>query len=339
MSQSAFITGLSGLSLTADEAAFVRAAQPAGLILFARNIDHPEQVRRLIADAQAAVGAAVLVLIDQEGGRVQRLRPPHWRSLPSGAAYAHRAVADEGATVEQARTIARLVAHDLRALGITGNCTPVLDLPMAGAHAVVGDRALGTEPGRVARLGRAIAEGLMAGGVLPVMKHMPGHGRATADTHLELPTVDTPETELAATDFAPFKALSDLPAGMTAHVVFAAIDPHSPASTSAIVTERIIRGGIGFDGLLLSDDLSMQALTGAIGERAAAVIRAGSDLALHCNGQLDEMHAVAAAVPPLTTKAKARLDRALAVTALLTPFSKADAEACLLRFLGLAANS
>ncbi len=339
MAQAAFITGLAGHTLTADERWFLGTAQPCGLILFARNIDTPEQVRELIADARDVIGAPVLVLIDQEGGRVQRLRPPHWRTLPSGAMYAARYAQDKSAALYETSLIARLIAHDLRALGITCNCTPVLDVLAPDAHANIGNRSLGHEPHSVIALGRAIAEGHLAGGVLPVIKHIPGHGRATLDTHLALPTVTTSEAELAASDFAPFKALAHLPAAMTAHVVFSAIDPSGPSSTSKRVTERIVRGHIGFHGLLMSDDLSMQALSGTLAARAAAVIAAGTDVALHCNGQMAEMEQVAASVPPLEGLAAIRFDRALATTLSQTPFSIADAEACLNRVLGVAATS
>ncbi len=336
MVQSAFITGLAGQVFRADERAFLRAAQPCGIILFARNIETPEQVRRLIADAREAIGAPALALVDQEGGRVQRLRPPHWRALPSGAMYAARYAADMAVAVHETRSIARLIAHDLRTLGFDCNCTPVLDVLAPGAHANIGNRSLGTEPASVIALGRAIAEGHLAGGVLPVIKHIPGHGRATVDTHLALPTVTTPETELIATDFAPFKALADLPAAMSAHVVFQAIDADGPSSTSKLVTERIVRGHMGFHGLLISDDLSMHALSGTIGSRAARVIAAGTDVALHCNGQMAEMVDVAANVPPLEGLAALRFARALAVTRTQTPFSMTQAEACLASVLGVA---
>jgi beta-N-acetylhexosaminidase len=339
MVQSAFITGLAGQVLLADERAFLQATRPCGIILFARNIDTPEQVRRLIADARAAIGAPALALIDQEGGRVQRLRPPHWRELPSGAMYAARYALNKTGAVHDARSIARLIADDLRALGFTCNCTPVLDVLALDAHANIGNRSLGNEPHSVIALGRAIAEGHLAGGVLPVIKHIPGHGRATVDTHLALPTVTTSEAELIATDFAPFKALADLPAAMSAHVVFQAIDPSGPASTSKRVTDRIVRGHMGFHGLLMSDDLSMHALSGTLGSRAARVIAAGTDVALHCNGQMAEMVDVAANVPPLEGLAAMRFERALAVTQAEAPFSMVEAEACLNTVLGVAATS
>ncbi len=331
MAISAFISGLAGLSLSPDEAVFLRSSRPAGIILFARNIDHPDQVRKLIAEARHAIGTAVLVLVDQEGGRVQRLRPPHWRALPSGSDYAARAALDLDLAVAEAFAVSRLIAHDLKVLGINCNCTPVLDVPVPGAHAVIGSRALGANVATIIALGRAIADGHMAGGVLPVIKHIPGHGRALVDTHHELPTVTATEHDLAASDFAAFKALAHLPAAMTAHVVFSAIDATATASTSALVTQRIIREHIGFDGLLMSDDLSMQALHGSLGARAASVLAAGTDLALHCNGMISEMAEVAAAVPALTGAALARYERAVKVTSTALPFSMTAAEACLTR--------
>ena len=339
MGQSAFITGLAAHAVSSSERSFLKSSRPSGIILFARNIDTPQQVQRLISDARDAIGGPALVLVDQEGGRVQRLRPPHWRALPSGALYALRYAQDKTAAVHETRSIARLMAHDLRSLGFTCNCAPVLDVLAPDAHANIGNRSLGNDPASVIALGRAIADGHLAGGVLPVIKHIPGHGRATVDTHLALPTVTVPETELMATDFAPFKALSDLPAAMSAHVVFAAIDPSGPSSTSKRVTERIVRGHIGFHGLLLSDDLSMHALSGTLGTRAAAVIAAGTDLALHCNGQMTEMEQVAAHVPRLEGLAALRFERAYATTLTERPFSMADAEACLNRVLGVAATS
>ena len=278
----------------------------------------------------------MLTLVDQEGGRVQRLRPPAWRQLPPAACYAH-AAQELAAAAEQTRLVSRLVAEDLRAVGLNCNCTPVLDTPVSGAHGIIGDRALGSDAATIIAIGRAIAAGHLAGGVLPVIKHIPGHGRATADSHLELPRVDTPLAELVATDFEPFQALADLPAAMTAHIVFEAIDPDAPASTSNLATQRIIRDAIGFDGLLMSDDLSMRALTGTMRTRAAAVISAGSDLALHCNGELDEMVEVAESVPLLEGRSLQRFERALAVTRRSEPFDREAAEACLVRILALPA--
>ncbi len=333
---SAFITGLAGATLTSDEASFLKAAAPAGLILFARNCIDPEQIRHLVAAAREASGQGddFLVLIDQEGGRVQRLRPPLGRALPPADAYACLFCDDEDGAIDAAYLSARLLADDLKALGINTNCAPVLDVPVPGAHDIIGDRAYGRTPGQVARLGRAVAEGFMAGGVLPVIKHIPGHGRATADSHLALPVVDAPRDELDATDFAPFKALADMPAAMTAHVVFTSVDPHAPASTSRRVTKDVIREAIGFDGLLMSDDLSMKALEGPIGARAEAVLAAGSDLALHCSGDFAEMEAVAAAVPALSGDALRRFRAALEIFARSEPYDSERAQTGLARALG-----
>lgn len=328
MTRRALITGLEGTGLTSAEARFLGETRPLGIILFARNCEGHDQIRRLVADALAAIGTdETLVLIDQEGGRVQRLRPPLGRALPPAAAYAARYEGgDPEGACAAAEAAARLVARDLRDLGINTNCTPVLDLPVAGAHAIIGDRAFGTTVEQVVNLGRAVAKGFMAGGVLPVIKHIPGHGRSTKDSHLDLPVVDCPHAELSATDFAPFKALADIPAAMTAHVVFTAVDPDDPASTSAKVTFDIIRGEIGYDGLLMSDDLGMHALTGTMRERAEAVIRAGSDVALHCSGNLSEMKEAASGVPDLAGNALRRANRALAVLKSGQEFDIAAAE-------------
>lgn len=340
----AFITGLSGPLLTADEARFLAASGPLGIILFARNCANAEQIRRLVGEAREAAGQGddFLVLIDQEGGRVARLRPPLARALPPAHAYACLYGDDAEAACEAAFLAARLLADDLKALGINTNCAPVLDVPVPGAHDIIGDRAYGRTPEQVARLGRAVAEGFMAGGVLPVIKHIPGHGRALADSHLALPVVDAPRDVLEATDFAPFKSLSDMPAAMTAHVVFTAIDACAPASVSRAVTEEVIRGAIGFDGLLMSDDLNMKALTGPIGARAGAVMAAGSDLVLHCSGVVSEAEEVAAAVPALNGSGLRRFRAALSVLARGEPYDSARAEACLARALasgGRAAES
>jgi beta-N-acetylhexosaminidase len=335
----AFITGLSGEELSPAERSFLRHAAPSGLILFTRNCRDHAQIRRLVADAKEAIGAAdILVLIDQEGGRVQRLRPPLGRALPPAAAYAARYADDRASACEWARLAARLVAEDLGALGINTCCAPVLDIPVEGAHAVIGDRAYGTTPDQIAVLGRSVAEGFLSGGMLPVIKHIPGHGRATKDSHFDLPVVTAEHAELSATDFAPFRALADMPAAMTAHVVFTTLDPGAPASTSERVTREIIRGEIGFDNLLMSDDLSMKALSGTLEERAEAVIRAGSDLALHCNGDLAEMEAVARSVPALEGRAAERFERAIRLLGRAEPLVVADAEACLAQALAIASR-
>ncbi len=323
----AFITALAGPELDPAEAAALRSARPCGVILFARNVRDPDQVRRLTHAAREAVGDDILVLIDQEGGRVRRLKPPHWRELPPAAAYGRLYAGDPAHACSTVGLAARLTAADLRAVGINTNCAPVLDVPVAGSHDIIGDRAYGAEPGQVCDLGLAVAEGYMAGGVLPVIKHIPGHGRATKDSHLDLPVVSASRADLESTDFAAFRRLAHLPAAMTAHVVFAAIDPDRPASISPRVTAEIIRGAIGFDGLLMSDDLGMKALSGSIGERARAVIAAGSDLALVCSGDLADTEAAAAAVPQLEGVALARFERARAVFGQQQPFDIAQAEA------------
>ncbi|HPG89208.1 MAG TPA: beta-N-acetylhexosaminidase [Hyphomicrobium sp.] len=311
----ALITGLSGQTLTSDERAFYRDVKPAGVILFRRNVEDGSLVRPLVDSVLDAIGGDdVLVLIDQEGGRVQRLKPPNARDLPPASAYAALYGQDMESAKAAAYCVAQLVANELRGYGINTNCAPVLDLPVAGAHDIIGDRAYGSTPHQIIDLAREVCDGLMAGGVVPVIKHIPGHGRATADSHLDLPVVATPYSELSRTDFVPFHALSTMPAAMTAHVVFSDIDADLPASTSERVTRQIIRGDIGFDGLLMSDDLSMKALTGPMRGRAEAVIAAGSDLALHCNGDIQEMRAAAEGVPQLMGAALARFARAFAVT-------------------------
>ncbi|HTX50795.1 MAG TPA: beta-N-acetylhexosaminidase [Caulobacteraceae bacterium] len=308
MTRLAAIFGCEGPALGSEAAAFFRDARPWGFILFGRNVETPDQVRRLVADLRETVGGAP-VLIDQEGGRVQRLKPPHWPKYPPGAAYG--ALPGPAARREIARLGGRLIAHDLLALGVDVDCAPVLDVPTPGAHDVVGDRAYGRTPEIVAELGRAFAEGLLAGGVLPVLKHMPGHGRAHVDSHLQLPVVEASRRELAR-DFAPFRANADLPAAMTAHVVYPAIDPTAPATTSRAVIQEAIRGDVGFDGLLMTDDLSMKALSGDFASRARDALAAGCDLILHCNGDLAEMRAVAAGAGPLARRSQGRADAALA---------------------------
>ena len=311
----AYITGLAGDVLEDGERSLLSASRPAGIILFARNCVSPDQIRALVSDANAAIDADdVLVMIDQEGGRVQRLRPPHWRELPPAAAYGDLYPGDPAGTLSAARLAAQLTAQDLRSLGINTNCAPVLDVPVEGAHSIIGDRAYGSDCKQVAALGRAVAEGYIAGGVVPVIKHIPGHGRANADSHVELPVVDTPRADLEATCFAPFHALRDIPAAMTAHVVFSAIDPRNPASTSIAMIEDVIRSKIGYDGFLMSDDLGMKALSGPLNELAAAVIRAGSDVALHCSGNLCEMEAVAAGTPALEGVALRRFEACVEIT-------------------------
>jgi beta-N-acetylhexosaminidase len=331
----AAILGLAGPELAAEERRFFAAADPLGFILFKRNCETPAQLARLVRDLRAAVGRAdAPVLIDQEGGRVARLGPPHWRQPPAAAAFAALADQDLALGGEAARLNARLMAADLAAAGIDVDCAPVLDLPVPGAHDVIGDRAHGRTPEMAATLGRAVCEGLLEGGVLPVLKHIPGHGRATVDTHHALPVVATGEAELRRTDFAPFRALNDMPWAMTAHVVFAAIDPAAPATASRPVIERAIRGFIGFDGVLVSDDLSMQALSGSVAERARAALAAGCDVVLHCNGRMDEMRAVVAATPPLTEAALIRLERGRQLLHAPDPLDGAAALARLAALMG-----
>ena len=313
MSSRAFITGVSGPELTAAEREFIAAERPWGFILFKRNIETPAQVILLVRELRAAIGKPdAPVLIDQEGGRVQRLGPPHWPVYPPGAAFGVLYDIDRAAGLTAARLSARLMAADLVELGVTVDCLPLADVPVAGADAVIGNRAYGTEPDKVAAIARAVTEGLEQGGILPVLKHIPGHGRATPDTHFRLPEVDTPKAELERTDFAAFQPLADLPMAMTAHVVFSALDPAQPATTSATIIRQVIRGVIGFQGLLMSDDVSMNALAGSIAERTRAIVAAGCDMVLHCNGKLDEMREVARETPELSGEALERAARALA---------------------------
>ena len=308
----AVILGCAGSGLGADERRFFAQADPAGFILFKRNCESPSQVRALVAALREAIDRPdAPVLIDQEGGRVARLGPPHWRAPPAPALFGALIEIDEDTAVRAAWLNARLVAAELFPLGITVNCAPLLDLRFAGASKVVGDRALASDPASVTRLGRAVVDGLLAGGIVPAIKHLPGHGRATADSHALLPRVEASLAALRASDFAPFRALRDAPVGITAHVCYTALDPRRPGTLSPAVVERVVRGAIGFDGLLVSDDLSMGALTGPVGGRAAAALAAGCDLALHCNGNRSEMAEVSAAAAPLGHSAGARLERAL----------------------------
>jgi beta-N-acetylhexosaminidase len=313
MNSRAFITGVSGLELSRAEREFVHAERPWGFILFKRNIERPDQVTKLVHELRDSIGKAdAPVLIDQEGGRVQRLGPPHWPVYPPGATFGALYDIDRALGLRAAQLSSRLIAADLIALGVTVDCLPLADVPVAGADAVIGNRAYGTEPAKVAAIARAVTEGLQQGGVLPVLKHIPGHGRATADSHHRLPTVDTSREELERTDFAAFQPLADLPMAMTAHVVFSALDPAHPATTSATIIRQVIRGLIGFQGLLMSDDVSMNALAGTIAERTRAIVNAGCDMVLHCNGKLEEMREVARETPELTGEALERAKRALA---------------------------
>jgi beta-N-acetylhexosaminidase len=317
----ALIVGVSGTQLDAAERNFLKAADPLGFILFARNIASPDQIRSLIADMRACVDRQdAPVLIDQEGGRVARLRPPHWRAAPAAALFGERAHSDPDAARQAVHLNAQLIGAELAALGITVDCAPVADVPEVGADPIISDRAFAADAAMVADLATAFCEGLASMGVLPVIKHIPGHGRAGVDSHKGLPHVDTNKADLATQDFAPFKALARLknpePWAMTAHVVFKAFDQKLPATLSSIVIEDVVRDAIGFDGIVISDDLSMGALEGAFEDRAAGALAAGCDLVLHCNGKLDEMEAVARGTSDLGAgasgiKTEARLARSL----------------------------
>ena len=310
-SPAAVVFGCAGLELTADEKSLFAECNPSGFILFARNIENPHQVRRLIDDLRQSVEYNnPLVLIDQEGGRVQRLTEPHWPKYPSMKAFGDRFAADP---VEAATCLSlnyRLIAHDLEKLGFNVDCAPVLDLPVSGSHEIIGDRAFSADPEIVATLGRAVCEGLQSGGVIPVVKHVPGHGRSTADSHLELPHVDTKPDVLVKTDFAPFKALNDAPAAMTAHIVYSALDDTAPCSASELVIGDVVRGQIGFKGLLFSDDICMKALSGPLVDRVSSVLQAGCDIALHCDGNFEAMVTIAASCRPMSHKSMDRLSRA-----------------------------
>jgi beta-N-acetylhexosaminidase len=328
MNTKAFITGIAGTTLDAAEHAFIASQRPWGFILFKRNIDNPIQVAALISQLRAALGEpGAPVLIDQEGGRVQRFGPPHWPIYPPGAAFGRLYDLDLRAGLRAASLSARLIADDLLKTGVTVDCLPLADVPVAGADAVIGNRAYGTDPDKVAAIARAVTEGLEQGGILPILKHIPGHGRATADTHFRLPVVDTPRDELERTDFAAFRPLADLPMAMTAHVVFRAFDGAHPATTSATMIEQVIRGSIGFQGLLMSDDVSMNALAGSLAERTRAIFAAGCDMVLHCNGKMDEMQDVAGETPELSGMALERARRALASRRTPVPFDRKAARA------------
>jgi beta-N-acetylhexosaminidase len=320
----AFICGCADLVLNAEERAFFRREDPWGLILFKRNVADREQVSALTRSFRECVGRAdAPVLVDQEGGRVQRMAPPHWRAYPAAAAIEARV--EPSRAEAAARLVARLIAFDLSEVGITVNCAPVLDVAEPRTHAAIGSRAFSSRPERVAAMGRAVAEGLLAGGVAPVIKHMPGHGRARVDSHHELPVVDAKRDDLKR-DFAPFAALKDLPIAMSAHILYTAIDGGRPATASPIVVAKVMRGEIGFGGLILSDDVSMKALKGRYEERAAAIIDAGLDVVLHCNGELEEARAVASAAPELAGPALRRAKTALASISAPQAFDIGQAE-------------
>ena len=323
MGQSAVIFGCAGLRLSEAEKGFFSEIRPWGFILFARNLDTPDQIRALTSELRETVGYDAPILIDQEGGRVARLRAPEWREW--------LAPLDQMAKVapnNQRQAMAlryRLIAHELRAVGIDTNCAPMLDVPTDQAHEIILNRCYSHDPETVAEMGRAVSDSMLAGGVLPVIKHIPGHGRANMDSHFELPALDTPAQELRTIDFEPFRRLSDLPMAMTAHIVYRSIDPDHCATLSEIVIDAI-RTDIGFDGLLMTDDLSMKALSGTFAERTSAALSAGCDVVLHCNGDMTEMEQIAGSTPLLADKPMMRADAALAMRKTLEPFDPEDAD-------------
>ena len=321
----AFISGCAGVSLGDDERCFFAETRPCGLILFARNCETQEQLRVLIDSFKNAVESdEALVLIDQEGGRVQRLRAPLWRTMPPASCYGLLYESDPEAAKRAAFAGARLIAQELRDIGVNVNTMPVLDVPEKGSHKIIGDRAFSTDPDTVIALGRAVMDGCLAGGVLPVIKHVPGHGRAKADSHLSLPRIDVSADDLEDVDFKPFHALRDSPLAMTAHVLLPAFDDERPASTSPVIMGEVIRDRIGLTGLIMSDDLGMKALRGPFAERARDVIAAGCDVALHCSGNLAEMKQVGEAVPPLEGLAAKRFANARAMLHEPQPFDIAQ---------------
>lgn len=325
----AMIVGCASTKLTAQEVLLFAEHKPWGLILFARNIGTAEEIKSLTAHFRDIVGRAnAPVFIDQEGGRVQRIKAPITQNYPTGAALGAIYATDPAQGMRVARTMSKLHAADLLPLGINADCLPVLDVPVKGAHDVIGDRAYGYTAQAVADMGKAAAEGLLEGGVLPVIKHIPGHGRSMVDSHKDLPRVDTDHATLSEQDFEPFKQLAQMPMAMTAHVIYTAFDDELPATTSKTVVEDVIRGEIGFDGLLMTDDLSMRALSGDFRDRAAASFAAGCDVVLHCNGVMDELLPVCEATPILTGRA---LERADAATALLKQPDDAAERVALMR--------
>lgn len=323
----AFISGCKGLALSAEERNFFRSVRPCGLILFKRNCETPDQIRQLVRDYREAVDdPTALVLIDQEGGRVQRLVPPQWPTYPPAQAFNSLYRRDANKGLVAARIGARMIARDLTDLGINVNCAPVLDLPVPGAHDIIGNRAYGLTTDDVIALGRAVIDGYLEGGVLPVIKHIPGHGRAQADSHISLPIITETRQVLEITDFVPFRVLSDAPLGMTAHILIPEIDPEAPASASPTIVNDIIRGDIGFDGLLMCDDIGMNALSGAMQARAEAVLAAGCDIVLHCSGNFTEMQAVATVTPLLSGDAARRYLAAKSRLNLPQAYNVAEAE-------------
>lgn len=306
----AVIFGCAGHSVSDAEKRFFAEADPFGFILFARNLDNPLQVSALVDELRNCVGRRAPVLIDQEGGRVQRLKPPHWRKRPPMTVFGKLAETDLPLARRAAWLNARLMADELFDLGIDVDCAPLLDVPVPGANDIIGDRAFGSDPALVADLGRAVMDGLLDGTVMPVVKHVPGHGRSLVDSHLDLPVVEADLDSLSKSDFAPFRSLRDAPWAMTAHIVYKAIDALRPATTSPVVIDTVIRGAIGCEAVLLSDDLSMKALKGDFAEKTLLSLDAGCDVVLHCNGDMAEMQGVASAVRPLSEAAQQRIARA-----------------------------
>lgn len=334
----ALILGCAGPELSRAERQFFIDTDPFGFILFQRNCQSPEQIRMLTEDLRDCVGRHAPVLIDQEGGRVQRLKPPQWRAAPPAALFGTIYAKDPVRAEQAARVNARLIAAELTACGVDVDCLPLLDVRQDGAHDVIGDRAFAYTPEIVARLGRAQAEGLAAGGVAPVMKHIPGHGRAGVDSHHALPRVDTGLDELIAVDFAPFRTLKDLPMAMTAHVVYEVLDTERAATVSPIVIGEAIRTEIGFDGLLMSDDISMKALAEPLDVSTARALEAGCDVVLHCNGDMTEMQTVSGATPPLSGQALRRAETALGLLERIRRESRpADVNELLASFASLVA--
>ncbi|MEM7619324.1 MAG: beta-N-acetylhexosaminidase [Pseudomonadota bacterium] len=327
MTFKSFIAGSSGLRLTKNEIHFFRQERPCGFILFQRNCETSDQVKSLIQDVKDAVQAdTFLVLIDQEGGRVARLMSPTWPAFPAASCFGAYYNNHPDTGIEATQLASRWLAAMLYDLGITVNCVPVLDTPAPDAHDIIGNRAYDTASETIIALGQAVMAGHLDGGVLPVIKHIPGHGRADTDSHLSLPTIMSSLDELKSTDFVPFRALNHAPLGMTGHLLIPALDPQNSVSTSSYIISDIIRGDIGFDGLLMSDDLSMGALKGSMTERTSAVLSAGCDIALHCNGDLQEMREVAHASPLLSDAALQRFHKALALLQTPEPFDKERAK-------------
>ncbi|MCP5072816.1 MAG: beta-N-acetylhexosaminidase [Rhodobacteraceae bacterium] len=335
MAARACIFGCEGLQLSSEEVGFFRKADPWGFILFARNVENPDQLRALTSDLRAAVGRDAPILVDQEGGRVARMRAPHWREWTPPLKFVAQAGPENAGNAMRLRY--RLIAHELLSVGIDVNCAPMLDIAQDISHPIIRNRCYGSDPETVARMGRAAAEAMLSGGVLPIIKHIPGHGRASLDTHHDLPVLDTPLNTLQTSDFAPFAALADLPMAMTAHIVYSAIDPENCATLSKPVIS-VIRSSIGFDGLLMTDDLSMKALKGGFADRAETALAAGCDLILHCNGNRAEMDAILAAVPRLTGKGQIRADKALAARVSPADFDADAADAALAGLLKEVAN-